>query len=67
MGQWGAFGYAVNHNWSYRDILGHYYRGTGEGSVPNDVIDVQLMDFNNADTLVQQERGEIKVNGAPVP
>jgi peptidoglycan hydrolase-like amidase len=67
MGQWGAFGYAVNHNWSYIDILRHYYRGTGEGGVPNDVIDVQLMGFNNADTLVQQELGEIAVDGVALP
>src|SRR5215213_10128571 len=33
MSQWGAYGYA-KHGASYRDIIGHYYRGTVIGRVP---------------------------------
>ncbi len=28
MGQWGSYGYAVNHGWSWQQILDHYYGGT---------------------------------------
>ncbi len=28
MGQWGAYGYAVNSGWSWQQILDHYYGGT---------------------------------------
>ena len=67
MGQWGAFGYAVNHDWKVGQILDHYYRGTLPHTAPDKVIQVQLMKFNDADTLVQQERGEIAVDGVPLP
>jgi stage II sporulation protein D len=33
MGQWGAYGYALNHGWSYSKILNHYYPGTSVGHV----------------------------------
>ena len=28
MSQWGAYGYAVDHGWTWSEILGHYYGGT---------------------------------------
>ena len=28
MGQWGAYGYAVDHAWSWTQIVDHYYGGT---------------------------------------
>jgi stage II sporulation protein D len=31
MSQYGAYGYAL-HGWTYRQILGHYYQGTGIGT-----------------------------------
>lgn len=42
MGQWGAYGYAVDHGWRATQILDHYYGGTGFGSRPNETISVQL-------------------------
>jgi stage II sporulation protein D len=41
MSQWGAYGYA-KHGASHRDILGHYYRDTKIGSVPEGAVRVLL-------------------------
>lgn len=42
LGQWGAFGYAVDHGWSSARILNHFYGGTSPGSRANETISVQL-------------------------
>ena len=47
MGQYGAWGYALDYGWSSPRILDHFYRGTrsgtlGETGPPNPVIDVEL-------------------------
>jgi SpoIID/LytB domain protein len=42
LGQYGALGYAVDHGWSARTILDHYYNGTAEGRVDNSTITVRL-------------------------
>jgi len=34
MSQWGAYGYAVDHGWDWKQILDHYYGGTEAGTVP---------------------------------
>ncbi|MGH9267362.1 MAG: SpoIID/LytB domain-containing protein, partial [Acidimicrobiales bacterium] len=47
----------------YRAILAHYYGGTTVGTVANDLIDVQLTRFNDADTLVQHERSNLTLPG----
>ena len=59
MGQWGALGYAVDGGWDHGRILDHYYGGTVMGTAGNPLVDVQLTRFNDADTLVQQERGNL--------
>jgi stage II sporulation protein D len=41
MSQWGAYGYAKQGT-GYRDILGHYYRKTQIGSVPDGAVRVLL-------------------------
>jgi hypothetical protein len=33
MGQWGALGYATQHDWTYTQILDHYYGNTTMGTV----------------------------------
>jgi stage II sporulation protein D len=33
LGQWGAYGYALNHGWTYTKILNHFYPGTEVGHV----------------------------------
>lgn len=47
MSQWGAQGYATNHGWNYRQILGHYYGGTTVGSAGNPTVRVRLDDLND--------------------
>lgn len=42
MGQWGAYGYAVDHSWSSVQILNHFYAGTAAGTRANAPIRVQL-------------------------
>ncbi|MGF1598275.1 MAG: SpoIID/LytB domain-containing protein [Acidimicrobiales bacterium] len=34
LGQYGAYGYALDHGWSSTQILDHYYQGTTGGPVP---------------------------------
>ncbi|MGD0808946.1 MAG: SpoIID/LytB domain-containing protein [Acidimicrobiales bacterium] len=42
MGQWGAYGYASMYNWSYQQILGHYYGGTTLGTLPSPEPDITV-------------------------
>lgn len=42
MGQYGAYGYAVDHGWSSSRILDHYYGGTRAGTIGNPTIAVRL-------------------------
>jgi peptidoglycan hydrolase-like amidase len=65
MSQWGALGYAVGSGWSHTQILEHYYRGTTAGTVGNDTVTVQMTKFNDADTIVHQERGRAEIEGLP--
>ncbi|MCG7285433.1 DUF4214 domain-containing protein [Cellulomonas sp. ACRRI] len=53
MGQYGAYGYAVDHGWSYQQILDHYYGGTSlAGDAGNPVVGVQLTRLDRGDTIV---------------
>lgn len=52
LGQWGAYGYAVNLGFSYADILDHYYGTTTTDSIPDGLISVRLTAFDGADLLV---------------
>ena len=47
MSQWGAYGYA-KHGAGHRDILGHYYRDTKIGSVPEGAVRVLLQPNRSA-------------------
>jgi SpoIID/LytB domain protein len=42
MGQWGAYGYAAEYGWGYRQILAHYYGGTTLGRLPPQEPDVTV-------------------------
>ncbi len=65
MGQWGAFGYAVDHAWTYRQILDHFYGGTRlAADAGNPAITVQLMSQNGIDTIATGP--SLSVNGAAV-
>lgn len=48
MGQWGAYGYAVDQGWSSATILDHYYGGTVPGNVGNPIMTVRLTALDGA-------------------
>jgi SpoIID/LytB domain protein len=53
MSQWGSLGYAVDHSWSWQQILDHYYGNTSFGaSAGNPTIGVRMLGFDNKDTLL---------------
>ncbi|HZQ58816.1 MAG TPA: SpoIID/LytB domain-containing protein [Acidimicrobiales bacterium] len=60
MGQWGALGYAIDHGWTYHQILDHYYGGTVAGQAPaGTVMTVDLTRFDGQDTIVYQSQGKL--------
>lgn len=61
MGQWGALGYAIEHGWTYTQILDHYYGNTTMGTRPNDLITVRLMARDNQATHLYLAEGEMKI------
>jgi SpoIID/LytB domain protein len=42
-GQYGAYGYVVDHGWPYTKVLDHYYGGTRMSAIGNPVIGVRLL------------------------
>ena len=64
LSQWGARGYAVDHNWNAAQILNHYYGGTVAGSVGNPGIGVELLSRGGRDLLVTAPA--LTVNGYAV-
>lgn len=57
LSQWGAYGYAVDHGWTWTQILDHYYGGTVAGTVPVDsMITVRLQNLDDAQTTVVGEQ-----------
>jgi SpoIID/LytB domain protein len=48
MGQWGAYGYAVDQGWRSERILDHYYVGTKSGSVRSSSVTVRLTSMGTA-------------------
>jgi SpoIID/LytB domain protein len=63
MGQYGALGHAVDHGWSYRQILDHYYGGTTHGSAANPLLSVRLSQFDTAATPTGVDYAETTVTG----
>lgn len=65
MGQYGALGYAIDHGWTYDQILGHYYGGAHLAfDVGNPLITVELTALTGTDTIVTAPN--LTVNGAAV-
>lgn len=65
MGQYGAYGYAVDHGWSYRAILDHFYGGTRHAAdAGNGPITVELLGTRGRDTIVTG--AGLTVDGAAV-
>jgi SpoIID/LytB domain protein len=69
MGQWGALGYATQHDWTYTQILDHYYGNTTMGTRPNNEITVRLMAHDNQATHLYLAEGQMLVTdsgGSPI-
>ncbi len=68
LGQWGAYGYAVDKGWTYRQILDHFYGGTSAGFVaPQSAIGVHITSLDNAPLVVFQPKGRLytAIDGQP--
>ena len=60
LGQWGAYGYAVERGWTYRQILDHFYGGTVAGAVsPLSAIGVRLSALDGKPLIVFQPKGRL--------
>lgn len=58
LSQWGAYGWAVEHGWSWEQILNHYYGGTVPGAIPTDSrIGVRLTDWDGTGWLGVVSKG----------
>lgn len=63
MGQYGAYGYAVDHGWSGSQILDHFYGGTRAARRSlKGVQRVVLRAQAGKDVIVDQERGHLKTS-----
>ncbi len=59
MGQWGAFGYASEYGWGYKQILSHYYGGTALGVLPapEPPVTVHLVELDGHNTIASAVDG----------
>lgn len=67
MGQWGAYGWAVDHGWTWQHILDHYYAPTSTSMLTTNPVQRVLMRANHGrDLIVYQEQGHISTSaGSP--
>ncbi|MCU1344944.1 MAG: hypothetical protein JWL70_1210 [Acidimicrobiia bacterium] len=66
LGQFGAYGYAVDQGWSSNAILDHYYPNAPAGTAdPNSSLGVRIMALDGSDTIVMQDRGRLLTSAAP--
>lgn len=64
MGQYGAYGYAVDHGWGYGQILSHFYGGTTlRADVGNPWLGVEITRLTGRDTVVKGPG--LRVNDQP--
>jgi peptidoglycan hydrolase-like amidase len=59
LGQYGAYGYAKDHGWSYERITDHFYGGTTLATAENRVLDVLLKAYGTGWTIAFLERGTL--------
>ena len=56
MGQFGSLGYAIDHSWTYDQILNHFYSNTSTGApTTNDPFYVHLTAQDNLDLIVRSD------------
>ena len=66
LGQYGAYGYAVDQGWDFSAILDRYYGNAPAGAAdPNAALSVRLMVLDNTDTIVVQDRARLLTSAAP--
>jgi SpoIID/LytB domain protein len=65
LGQWGAFGYAVNQGVSYQDILAHFYGNTNPGAKSDGLITVRLTAQDGGDLIVSSG-APFSIGGVPI-
>jgi hypothetical protein len=65
MGQWGALGYAVDHNWSGTQILDRFYGGTTTARLSGDALQrVQLSAQIGKPLIVFHDLGHLRIGGS---
>ena len=66
LSQWGAYGWAVEHGWTWTQILDHYYGGTVPGSISLDSrVQVRLTDWDGASWIgVTSTSASVRWSGA---
>ena len=63
MGQFGAFGYARDHGWTWQQITDHFYGGTTLGAIDEGLhVDALLKGASGKETFVQVATGSILTN-----
>ena len=65
MGQWGAYGYAVDQGSSYGDIVDHFYGNTTAAQIPNPQITVRIVGQDGIDLVVTSD-SDFTVGGIPI-
>lgn len=65
MGQWGAFGYAVDDGSSYGDIIDHFYSNTTAAQIANPQITVRIVGQDGIDLVVTSD-SNFTVGGVPI-
>ena len=65
MGQWGAYGYAVDQGSSYGNIVDHFYGNTTAAQIPNPQITVRIVGQDGIDLVVTSD-SDFTVGGIPI-
>jgi SpoIID/LytB domain protein len=65
LGQWGAYGYAVDRGWTHQQILARYYGGTVQSTQPDGPVTVALSSRDGKDLVVTSGR-DFTVGGVAV-
>lgn len=66
LGQYGAYGYAVDHGWDVTAILDHYYGGTTRETLdPASALSVRLLEMDGRDVIITQDQSRLLTSAAP--
>lgn len=66
LGQYGAYGYAVDLGWDVTAILDHYYGGTSRETVdPTSGLSVRLLEHDGREVIITHDQGRLLTSAAP--